>query len=174
MDFISIGAIVVIGIAIIVLLIVNLSKKKKSKDKKKKEVIPNEEETDSKTVIEKQEEYENATVFLGSANQEGYIVVLSDNSDTSRKFRYPLSGKITIGRKYGDGVNIVLNYEPTVSAKHCEISMMGDKFYIKDLHSSNGTFVNGQRVTENMEFVSGSHIKLGNLELVIEIEQIRQ
>ncbi len=107
-------------------------------------------------------------------NQTGYIIVLRDNSEENKVFRYPLSGKITIGRKYGDGVNIVLNYEPTVSAKHCEISMLGDRFYIKDLHSSNGTFVNGKRVAESMEFVSGSHIKLGNLDLTVEVEQTRQ
>ena len=89
-------------------------------------------------------------------------------------FRYPLSDKVLLGREYGDGVNIVLNYEGTVSAKHCEISMREEKFYVRDLHSSNGTFVNGTRVGEIMEFTSGSEIRLGNLSMVAEIEQARQ
>ena len=52
--------------------------------------------------------------------------------------------------------------------------MREEKFYVRDLHSSNGTFVNGTRVEEIMEFTSGSEIRLGNLSMVAEIEQARQ
>jgi pSer/pThr/pTyr-binding forkhead associated (FHA) protein len=38
----------------------------------------------------------------------------------------------------------------TVSGMHCRISHAGDQWKIVDLHSTNGTFVNGQRVTKKV------------------------
>lgn len=174
-DLVSIGAIIVAVIAFIVLLIINIRKKIKKKDKaeKKEVIIPPTEEVDSATVMVESVSDEEATVFLESRDSSGYIVVLHDSNDAGRVFRYPLVGKVIIGRKYGDGVNIVLNYDPAISAKHCEVSKRGDKFFIRDLHSSNGTFVNGQRVEGDMEFTSGNSIKLGNLCMTITIEQNR-
>ena len=115
-----------------------------------------------------------ATVFLNNRDNTKYIVVLRDRQNPDRVFRYPLSDKVLVGRKYGDGINIVLNYEGTVSARHCEISMQGERFYIRDLNSSNGTFLNELRVEGTMEFTSGSNLRLGNLNMVVEIEQARQ
>ena len=40
-------------------------------------------------------------------------------------------------------------FDPTVSRKHAEVSVAGDGLLVKDLGSSNGTFVNGNRITES-------------------------
>lgn len=180
-DLVSIVAVVVIGIAMISLLILNFRKKSKTgnvrkQKNRKEEIMKNqvEEEESGHTVLAEPAGDAGATVFLNSRDNAKYIVVLRDKRNPDRVFRYPLSDKVLLGRKYGDGVNIVLNYEGTVSAKHCEISMREEKFYVRDLHSSNGTFVNGTRVGEIMEFTSGSEIRLGNLSMVAEIEQARQ
>lgn len=119
-------------------------------------------------------EEDDATIFLGDSERADHIVVLRDNNDPERVFRYPLADKVVIGRKRNDGVNIVLNYESTVSAKHCEVSRKGGRFYIKDLRSSNKTYLNGQQVGDDMEFKSGSTLRMGNLVMTIEIEQVRQ
>lgn len=181
-DIISIGAIAVIAVALIGLVIMSLKKKGKGRDKKeyrnKKEKTEKAEKTlaedmDSTVMAEPMVD-SGATVFLNDRDKAKYIIVLRDNRDSSKVFRYPISGKVVVGRKYGDGVNVVLNYEGTISAKHCEIGMQGEKFYVRDLHSSNGTFINGTRVNEYMEFSSGSNIRLGNLNMTVEIEQARQ
>ena len=180
-DLVSIAAIVVIGIALISLFILNLRKKRKTgngrkeKNKKGKTVEnPVKEEESEHTVLAEPAADAEATVFLNNRDNTKYIVVLRDRQNPDRVFRYPLSDKVLVGRKYGDGINIVLNYEGTVSARHCEISMQGERFYIRDLNSSNGTFLNELRVEGTMEFTSGSNLRLGNLNMVVEIEQARQ
>ena len=52
---------------------------------------------------------------------------------------------IRIGRKTGN--DIVLTDEKT-SGVHCEIMPEGDRLVLKDLGSTNGTFLDGKRVTE--------------------------
>lgn len=50
---------------------------------------------------------------------------------------------ITIGRK-GDN-DLVLD-NPTVSGHHCKIYKAGESYFIEDLNSTNGTFVNGKKI----------------------------
>jgi pSer/pThr/pTyr-binding forkhead associated (FHA) protein len=50
---------------------------------------------------------------------------------------------VTIGR--GDG-NIIVLSSARISRNHARIEWNGDDFAIRDMSSSNGTFVNGQRV----------------------------
>jgi ABC-type multidrug transport system ATPase subunit/pSer/pThr/pTyr-binding forkhead associated (FHA) protein len=51
--------------------------------------------------------------------------------------------RITIGRDHSS--DVVIDH-PVVSARHAEIVKQGDKFFIVDLGSTNGTFVNGIKV----------------------------
>ena len=52
-------------------------------------------------------------------------------------------------------------YHPMVSRKHCELKQEDSTVAIQDLHSSNGTYVNGQRVKEQAELHDGDEINLG-------------
>ena len=74
---------------------------------------------------------------------------------------------MTIGRNAGN--QIVLDYEKSVSGTHCEIFVEGSIFKIRDLKSKNGTYVGGVRVGDTAEIANGSTIKLGRLELIVEI-----
>lgn len=99
-------------------------------------------------------------------NQETYHVILTDVSMPARTLQIPLSGTITIGRK--STCDAVFDYEKSVSSRHCEISVKNGHFYVKDLQSSNGTFINNNKVVTEAEIVSGNIIKLGRLELRFE------
>ena len=77
--------------------------------------------------------------------------------------------RVVIGRKNEPGVNIVLNYDSSVSGRHCEITISGDHFYIEDLHSSNKTYLNGEIVEGRMEFQPGSSLKIGRLEMIVDV-----
>src|SRR5271157_150023 len=56
---------------------------------------------------------------------------------------------------------------PTISSLHCELALTDDGVYIRDCNSTNGTFVNGQRVME-VWLDPGQTLKLGEVELLVE------
>lgn len=56
-----------------------------------------------------------------------------------------LKPSLLVGRR--ESADIVLRF-PNVSGHHCELSLADGYWSIKDLRSSNGTKVNGVRVTE--------------------------
>ena len=63
--------------------------------------------------------------------------------------RFPIrSDLIRIGR--GLGNDIVFNDEPNVSVNHVEIRRVDGSYRLYDLQSTNGTYVNGERVTETV------------------------
>jgi pSer/pThr/pTyr-binding forkhead associated (FHA) protein len=59
---------------------------------------------------------------------------------------YPISGEATIGRDPGNAVS--LSMDTTVSRRHAVIAAADGGYVIRDQGSSNGTFVNGARVTD--------------------------
>ena len=56
---------------------------------------------------------------------------------------------------------------PTISSLHCEMSLTSDGVYIRDCHSTNGTFVNGEPVLETW-LDPGQTVHLGDVELFVE------
>ena len=72
---------------------------------------------------------------------------------------FPLEGDvITIGREADNG--IIIN-DAEVSRKHTQFVFQGGKFILTDLGSTNGTFVNGQRLTGQHILQPGEVISLG-------------
>src|ERR1039457_1913198 len=55
----------------------------------------------------------------------------------------------------------------TVSLLHCELSLTSDGVYLRDCHSTNGTYLDGARVTEAW-LQSGQTLRLGDVELLVE------
>ena len=109
----------------------------------------------------------DGTVMLWNQSTT-YQVVLTDINSPAKSFRVPLNNVIIIGRK-ADMCDIAITYEKSISSKHCEISVSGGKFYVTDLQSSNGTYLNGSRVLAKTEIFSGNTLKLGRLELRFEV-----
>jgi pSer/pThr/pTyr-binding forkhead associated (FHA) protein len=67
----------------------------------------------------------------------------------------------TIGRVEDNAFQLA---EPSVSSHHCEILLRGNDVVVKDLNSTNGTFINGQPVTETV-LKPGQVLRLGQVEL---------
>ncbi len=70
----------------------------------------------------------------------------------------PLVVQISIGR--GPDNTIVLD-DSLVSRQHARIQKIKDAYFITDLHSSNGTFVNGTMVPE------GKYVKLSKKDVIV-------
>jgi pSer/pThr/pTyr-binding forkhead associated (FHA) protein len=65
----------------------------------------------------------------------------------------------TVGREMG--CDIVLGADPTVSRLHARIAREGVGFVLYDNGSSNGTFVNGQRVRAPVPLAPGDAVQFG-------------
>ena len=78
----------------------------------------------------------------------------------------PLVGKLVVGRD--QSCDIVLDNK-LVSKKHALIQKIKDDFFIADLDSTNGTFVNKDRVPEGkyVKLESGDKIKIGKTILTL-------
>ena len=69
--------------------------------------------------------------------------------------------KTTIGRVEDNTFQIA---DPSVSSHHCEIVLRGSDVVIHDLGSTNGSFINGDKITESV-LKPGQTLKLGQIEL---------
>jgi hypothetical protein len=72
---------------------------------------------------------------------------------------FPLEGdQLIIGR---DASNSVAINDAEISRKHSRLSFQGGKYVLEDLGSTNGTFVNGQRLAGPVVLKPGDVVSLG-------------
>jgi hypothetical protein len=73
--------------------------------------------------------------------------------------------KTTIGRLEDNTFHIA---EGSVSSHHCEVLLRGKDVVVNDLNSTNGTFINGERVTTEGVLKPGQILRLGQIEMRLE------
>src|SRR5258708_1192291 len=73
--------------------------------------------------------------------------------------------KTTVGRVEDNAFHIP---QGSVSSHHCEIWLRGNDVVVKDLNSTNGTFVNGQQVTTEAVLKPGQTVGVGEGELRVD------
>jgi pSer/pThr/pTyr-binding forkhead associated (FHA) protein len=72
--------------------------------------------------------------------------------------------RTTVGRVSDNAFEIP---EASVSSHHAELILKGNEVLVRDLGSTNGTFINGERVTEAM-LKPGQILRLGMIEMRLE------
>jgi pSer/pThr/pTyr-binding forkhead associated (FHA) protein len=90
------------------------------------------------------------------------LVVLSEGF-SGRSYELKVD-KTTIGRVDDNTFPIT---EPSVSSHHCEVLLRGNEVLVKDLGSTNGTYINGQKITEGV-LKPGQILRLGQIEVRLE------
>ena len=70
----------------------------------------------------------------------------------------------TVGRSEDNGFQIP---EGSISSRHCELATKGEEVLIKDLGSTNGTFLDDKKITE-ATMKMGQVLRLGSVELRFE------
>jgi FHA domain len=78
--------------------------------------------------------------------------------------RVELDLKLAIGRQDGD---LVLE-DPEVSRRHAVLRRSGESVVVEDLDSTNGTFVNGERIRGPITVGAGDQVRVGRTTLEIE------
>ena len=58
--------------------------------------------------------------------------------------------------------------EPSVSSHHCEILLRGSDVVVKDLTSTNGSFINNEQVKDEAVLKAGQILRLGTIEMRLE------
>ena len=74
--------------------------------------------------------------------------------------------KTTIGRVEDNAFQIA---EPSVSSHHCEVLLRGGEVVVRDLNSTNGTYINGEKVTESV-IKTNQVLRVGQIELRLETD----
>ncbi|MCP3103192.1 FHA domain-containing protein [Myxococcus sp. K15C18031901] len=68
-------------------------------------------------------------------------------------------GPLVLGRSSSSDLRL---QHPSISRRHAQLTRQGDDFFLKDLGSQNGTFINRVRVTAEVQVMPGDEISLGN------------
>lgn len=90
------------------------------------------------------------------------LVVISEGlAGTSFELK---SERTTIGRLEDNSFTLP---EQSVSGHHCEVLLSADGVVVKDLNSTNGTFINGKPISQ-AELKPGQMLRLGQVELRLE------
>jgi pSer/pThr/pTyr-binding forkhead associated (FHA) protein len=94
-----------------------------------------------------------------------YQLVVKQGPDVGKVYELS-SNEVTLGRDINN--NIVIN-DAEISRNHCRFVLQGDGYVLEDLGSTNGTFVNEQRISGQATLHSGESIRVGeNVVLVYE------
>lgn len=68
-------------------------------------------------------------------------------------------GTVVVGRA---SVSDLRLQHPSISRRHTQLKRVGEQFFVKDLGSQNGTFVNKERIATEVEVKPGDSIAMGN------------
>lgn len=121
------------------------------------------------------DEGESATETEIEGNMETmYHIILTDIQSPARSFQVPIRGCVIVGRAKGE-CDLVLDFDRSVSGKHCKIEVRENQFYVTDLNSTNGTYIEGHKISSETEIFSGNILKMGRVacrfEVVFEQEE---
>lgn len=85
----------------------------------------------------------------------GWVLKAKTGSIVGKSFPVAVTGKMVIGRANNCDIQLPANH---VSRQHAEVQVVGGKLLVKDLNSSNGTYINRKKVTEG-ELKNGDEVR---------------
>lgn len=103
----------------------------------------------------------NSQLLTGPMIPEITITSLNLEDTVSGRFIAP---EIHIGR---DPDNSLFVSDETVSARHARVSFHHKQWWIEDLQSTNGTFLNDERINTATVIISGDEIRCGRVQFTI-------
>ena len=93
-------------------------------------------------------------------------LILLKKDGGGKEFQLPAAITI-IGRRPDCDLCIPLK---EISRRHCELELHGGALTLRDLGSSNGTYLNGQKIEQQAEIKAGDTIKIGPIMFSIQID----
>ena len=93
------------------------------------------------------------------------VVIDSPAGDPEQGRSFDLDAITTLGR---DVNNAIVVDDPFASAEHAVLTYRGRSWYVEDLGSTNGTFVNGRAVASVAPLGFGDEVAIGQVRLRLE------
>ena len=98
------------------------------------------------------------------------VITYSYLSGSPQRFESE-SNSIILGRLWRDQpVDLDLTPDNTISRRHARLTREGGAFWLEDLGSTGGTWVNGQKITAKTRLTPGDKVTLGQTTLEVIIE----
>ncbi len=100
----------------------------------------------------------NSTQLSENKSVTGKIIKVKIERGNSAKKEFYFDKTFTVGRSAECSIQID---QGVVSRVHIEVIFDGEKWWISDKHSSNGTYLNGKKI-DNVELTTTTTLELGN------------
>jgi hypothetical protein len=95
----------------------------------------------------------------GAAGPVGPEKMVVISPDSMKGMEFPLGSEVTVGRAGGCGV--LLTDDTFVSQLHARVFRRDRDLFVEDLGSTNGTFLNGRKVSTPLTVRKGDRIQFG-------------
>lgn len=99
-----------------------------------------------------------------------FTVVITEKGGAQRRMDFE-KPEVTIGRVQG---NDIILPKGNVSKRHSRIVLKDKRFIVVDLKSTNGTYVNGRKITSPLVVKPGDKIYIGDFIMAVEGEGLEQ
>lgn len=104
---------------------------------------------------------------IGTTSLDNSVYLKLINRKDSLPFKvkeyYPLDDLVSLGR--GNENKIIIK-DPYVSKNHLKIVEDEGNYYLEDLNSANGTYLNGDKIMDVIELKNGDRIRIGQVEFL--------
>jgi pSer/pThr/pTyr-binding forkhead associated (FHA) protein len=91
------------------------------------------------------------------------MAVLQGNGPSSQVVFELIGEHLTIGRKPEN--DITIDWDKAVSRRHAQLELVAESWFVTDLDSANGTFVNGAKVDRKRALRVGDELRIGDTSL---------
>lgn len=159
--------IIVGGIVVGIIIYINSRKRKIDKAKMDEKsafiaVQPEPIEDDESTVLMTADD--ESTVLMRNGHEDSYFpkIIILRATDGSREYKVKCGTNVKIGRK--DFCDIQIKDDKAVSGVHCILSCdMNGNPIVYDNNSSNGTYLNDEKITEEKYLETGDTLEIGRM-----------
>ena len=102
------------------------------------------------------------SLFKKGTKSEGCEIVLTDIAHPERSFYAEGKKEFLVGRR--PQMDLCIPDDGYVSGTHCKFEIVDNNLFITDLESSNGTKVNGNKITEKVQITENDIVRIGKAE----------
>lgn len=77
--------------------------------------------------------------------------------------------QVSVGRQPGSDLHLT---DSAISARHARLTYHHSQWWVEDLNSRNGTFLNSERLTASMVLADGDEVRFGGQSFRVEVESV--